>query len=427
MGPITRLRQTADFDAFRCIGAACEDTCCGGWGVTIDRQTYEKYQSCSDPEMGPLLRQFMTIDAAKGTEHDFVRIGLTGNYCPFLAEGLCSVQLKLGESYLSNTCASYPRVIAVIDGTEERVLHLSCPEAARLVLLNHGPIEWSERAVDGKAPTLGALVLDSQRANRAGTPYPYFQEVRELFLQVLQVKDYARWQRLEILGQLAEEFNAILGSREAAGVHADETAAFIERWHAALRTKSFQFGYAKGTHSPIQVEAVLELIVARIDSDFTSHRFLECYRAVMRGLRWGPETTMEEIGSRYAEARARDYAPFIQRHEYLFDNFLNNYCLQMVFPYGHREIEYKMRIEYVEGSVRRQYLLLAVHYAVARGMMIGMTAFHGAEFGLELAVKLLQAYAKAFLHSSSFPEKALRILASHGIERASDAVVLFQE
>src|SRR5271167_3386031 len=117
MRPILKLRQSEDFTAFRCIGSACEDTCCGDWGISIDRKTYEKYQVCGDPEMQPLLQQFVTISPAKGDDEDFGRIALTGNRCPFLSENLCSIQLKLGESYLSNACASYPRAVAVIDGT----------------------------------------------------------------------------------------------------------------------------------------------------------------------------------------------------------------------------------------------------------------------------------------------------------------------
>src|SRR5580698_815809 len=103
-----RLRQSADFETFRCIGAACEDTCCSDWDISIDRKTYDKYQACGDSELQPALHQFVNIDTAKGTDEDFARIALTNKRCPFLEEGLCSIQLKLGESYLSNICASYP-------------------------------------------------------------------------------------------------------------------------------------------------------------------------------------------------------------------------------------------------------------------------------------------------------------------------------
>jgi hypothetical protein len=56
-----------------------------------------------------------------------------------------------------------------------------------------------------------------------------------------------------------------------------------------------------------------------------------------------------------------------------------------------------------------------------------MAAFHGAGFGAGQVVKLVQAYAKAFLHSTAYPEKALQILAGNGITTAEQALVLLQD
>jgi lysine-N-methylase len=57
-----RLRQSGPVETFRCIGAICEDTCCGDWGVAVDRKTYEKYQDCGDSELQPALHQYVTIN-----------------------------------------------------------------------------------------------------------------------------------------------------------------------------------------------------------------------------------------------------------------------------------------------------------------------------------------------------------------------------
>jgi lysine-N-methylase len=430
MSPPINSRQSGHFSAFHCLGADCEDTCCRDWGISVDRISYEKYQGCTDPEMRPLLHQFVTISPSKGNDADFARFTLADNGCVFLAEGLCSIQLKMGESYLSNTCASFPRAVVMVDGVEERSLHLSCPEAARLVLLNQNPYDWGPDG-EGSFADNGVTKLDSQHASREGAPYPFFEEVRELFVDALRPGKYARWQRLAIVGQLSEELNAILQCGDPARGQAGETAEFIARSRETLIAGSFDVRVPQA-RPQIQIETVLELIVSRIGSDFTVHRFLECYREFMQGLRWGPESSMEELDSRYAEARVRNYAPFMKQHEYLLDNFLINYCIRTVFPYGHREIGQRIGIDYIENSVRRQYLLLAVHYAVVRAVLIGMSAFHGAEsgraaFGTEHAIKLVQSYAKAFLHSSSYPVNALRILSNQGIHLASEAVALFQE
>lgn len=30
-------------DKFKCIGIKCEDNCCQGWSIDIDKKTYKKY------------------------------------------------------------------------------------------------------------------------------------------------------------------------------------------------------------------------------------------------------------------------------------------------------------------------------------------------------------------------------------------------
>jgi lysine-N-methylase len=141
--PVKRL-QPHSYHAFRCIGAECEDTCCIGWIVNIDKRTYQIYQACDDAELGSRLHELVTINTAANSDDNYARITLSGPGCPFLSEGLFAIQKKLGEEYLSIMCASYPRVMNVVDGVLERSLDLSCPEAARLVLLDHSPMEFDE-------------------------------------------------------------------------------------------------------------------------------------------------------------------------------------------------------------------------------------------------------------------------------------------
>ncbi|MGA3040937.1 MAG: hypothetical protein ABSF54_09150 [Bryobacteraceae bacterium] len=57
-----KLLQLRHFDAFHCIGADCEDTCCVGWFVHVDKPTYEKYQNYTDPDFGPPLHTLVTIN-----------------------------------------------------------------------------------------------------------------------------------------------------------------------------------------------------------------------------------------------------------------------------------------------------------------------------------------------------------------------------
>jgi len=41
----TRYEMPRYMERFRCIGPACEDTCCAWWGISVDRRAYDRYRS----------------------------------------------------------------------------------------------------------------------------------------------------------------------------------------------------------------------------------------------------------------------------------------------------------------------------------------------------------------------------------------------
>lgn len=43
-----------------------------------------------------------------------------------LEDGLCSIHKELGEEFLCNTCAIYPRSLTQVGGIKEKSLTLSC-------------------------------------------------------------------------------------------------------------------------------------------------------------------------------------------------------------------------------------------------------------------------------------------------------------
>jgi lysine-N-methylase len=121
---------------FHCIGTRCEDNCCRGWDVFIDKATYQRYQSL--PALRPIMdERFVRLnDDASDDRYALIR-DVSSSVCRFLSsDRLCRIQQEYGDAYLSVTCATYPRIPRRIDGLLEQPLSLSCPEAARLVLLN---------------------------------------------------------------------------------------------------------------------------------------------------------------------------------------------------------------------------------------------------------------------------------------------------
>jgi lysine-N-methylase len=386
--------------------------------VNVDRTTYEAYQSCGDPELGSSLQQLVTINIANLSDDNYARITLSGAECPFLSEGLCSIQKKLGEQYLSKMCAAYPRVMSLVDGVLYRSLHLSCPEAARITLLDPNPIQFdSGEHQENESRRLGNLAaLDTSSAKYADKPYQYFREVRDLVIWILQNRNYGLWQRLVILGSLCDQLNE--------GGH-QETPQVLEGYRDAVTRGLFDESLSRLHARPAaQLGIVVELIVGRIGSDYTSPRFLECYKEFMLGVNWTAQSTMEDLGSRYAAAHSQYYAPFMAQHEYMLEHYLVNYVHGSLFPFGPQESTQNLGVPQVVNSISKQYILMAAYYAIIKTVLIGMAGVHRKEFGAEHVIKLVQSCAKTFEHSVAFPARALQILKGHGIENCVSMAML---
>lgn len=406
-----RVLQPRHFDSFRCIGADCEDTCCVGWLVQVDKQSYEKYQDCTDSQLGPSLSTLVTINADSSTDADYAKITLNGITCPFLSEGLCSVQQRLGEEYLPNMCATFPRVMNRVDDVLQRSLDLSCPEAARIVLLDPRPMEFEEREYKEGADRPGALAaLDMSRLQGAAEPYRLFRDLRREVIRVLQDRSRPIWDRLFIVGCVCEKL--------------DRMGA--DGWDGSMVNVS-QDTFAECKKNPTaRLEIVLELVVARIRSDFNPASFLACYREFMNGIQWTSKSTMDEIGARYVEAYSENYVPVMREHKHILEQYLVNYAYRTQFPLGMPESNRRLHNDRVPSCITSQYMLMAAHYAIVETLLIGMAGFHKAAFGPVQIVKLIQSCTKTFEHSIAFPGQAIQVLAEKGMTNPANLCVLIR-
>ena len=118
------------YKEFSCLGGACPDTCCAQWEVVVDDDTAALYASVPG-SLGEQLRAAMTLD------EDGDRIlKFSEGRCPLLdGDLLCGVQKAMGHEALCKTCREFPRLCQDYTRFREHSLSLSCPEAARLILL----------------------------------------------------------------------------------------------------------------------------------------------------------------------------------------------------------------------------------------------------------------------------------------------------
>lgn len=113
---------------FHCIASQCRHTCCAGWEIDIDADTYDCYSNV-EGDFGERLRSGISTD---GVPH--FKLG-EGERCPMLNnENLCDVIINLGEDALCSICAEHPRFYNCFSDRDEVGLGLCCESAASLIL-----------------------------------------------------------------------------------------------------------------------------------------------------------------------------------------------------------------------------------------------------------------------------------------------------
>jgi len=126
---------------FYCIADRCRHSCCIGWEIDIDDLSLTRFRSVTGP-LSKKLRESIE-EAEDGTAH-FILQG-DAERCPFLnKDNLCELILDLGEDSLCDICREHPRFRNFFSIREEVGLGLCCEEAARLLLIQRGPIRLVE-------------------------------------------------------------------------------------------------------------------------------------------------------------------------------------------------------------------------------------------------------------------------------------------
>ena len=80
------------YDDFSCIADSCSFTCCQGWEIIVDIDTYNKWKS-NEMKFGFISKNVKTKKVNKETQY-FIKMG-NKMRCPFLDEkGLCDIVIK---------------------------------------------------------------------------------------------------------------------------------------------------------------------------------------------------------------------------------------------------------------------------------------------------------------------------------------------
>jgi lysine-N-methylase len=412
---------------FRCIGSECEDTCCHGWRVPVDEATYQRYQDLPPSPLQSLIHQSVERLPETGqTTNSFAIIRMNAeNSCPMLSEErLCRIQSEYGAELLSHTCATYPRVTHTGNGAPITALTLSCPEAARLVLLHthllraHAPREHS----------MTPAAQPDHAEDRISSPLepsplsPWTDPIRATVLATAANQRYPIWQRLFLLSVFAKRLDTIVGAI-VSGELDRAPEAFLSDFNVTAARGSLRVAMdALPADELAQMDAVLRLAGLMLHRSNVGPRFVACVNAFTSGIGNGPGATLASLAAHARAAYERHFTPFFHRNPHILENYLVNTILRLNFPFGSAK-----NPEESGRTISQRFAILAAQFALIRGLLIGVAGHHGDSFSADHVVHTVQAASKHFEHHPEFAKQILALLAELKLDSSNGLTILLRE
>ncbi|AFS77328.1 flagellin lysine-N-methylase FliB [Gottschalkia acidurici 9a] len=387
--------------SFSCIGQECEDSCCIGWRVDLDKETYLKYKKVQDKDLKSIFDKMVNRkhNEKNDISHGKIRMKSDGK-CPFLDEqSLCYIHSKLGEDYLSNTCALYPRYLNKVDGKFERSSTVSCPEIARLVLLNLDGIGFEQIEEDADIRIKIHNVFDTEGHLYLNRPQRYFWEIRLFGLSLLQNRDYNLGERLIILGMVYKKLEELSTSNLSKDI-----PDFLTKMNEIIESGSLKKELEKiPTNTQIQMRLAKELTDRKVVQGIMSNRYLECLKETLLGIGYIEGEDLKKVIQKYDENYSKYLASYLEEKEYILENYLVNEYFKELMPFG----SYK--------SIWDSYIFLCVLYSMVKLHLIGMAGYND---GLndDITIKLIQSFSKVVLHNSAYIQGIIKLLKDNGYD-----------
>ena len=185
------------YDEFTCIADACEDTCCAGWQIVIDKESLRKYVKIRGIFRKRMLASVNWFGSTFRQDKD--------KRCAFLNESnLCDLYLAQGEAGFCKTCREYPRHTEEFEGVREITLSLSCPEVARIVMNRMEPVTFISHEEDG----------DEEFEDFDPFLYSVLNDARNEMIRILQDRSLTVAERTVLVLGMAHDMQGRMNRRE---------------------------------------------------------------------------------------------------------------------------------------------------------------------------------------------------------------------
>ena len=403
--------------AFRCSGAGCEDPCCSEWDIPVDRSTYETYQTFSSPELRLLVSQFVFKCAQGAPESLFARIyrGPSGS-CPFLGtDHLCGIHKEYGPQLLSAACSIYPRALNRIAGELEGALSLSCPEAAKKVLLFPDFMQIKGDLFSGDFRTDNSFSLDSSESESGliRKPQRDCRAFRGVLIAMVRDRPRPMGQRLLLIGSLCKQMDAIIEELEG--------ALLLEEYRRIFATGAKSSEPEDTPGQPrLKLEVVFDLTNARVQEG-SGRRFQDNFWMFVETLGTSDACLPRDEVQRFLEAKERYYRPFFEAFPFILENYLVNYIFQHLFPYGRSGSR-----SFVSQSVFEEYVQMTTLFAWIDALLVGVAGHHKEAFAGEHVVQAVQSFTRTIEHYPGVLQSIKEYMKTRGLNTLQGMAIMLK-
>jgi lysine-N-methylase len=394
---------------FNCICSDCEDSCCQtDWGIYIDKQTYEKYNTLQNLELKSRLNEGIIM--LDNDENNYAQFKMRPDgSCPMLdTDGLCLLQKNLGEDYLSKVCLTYPRHFRKINGVLEQTLTLSCPEAARLVLLNPDGIIFESAKISSSLRFNQMNGISTVDMKNDKNIYHYFWDLRIFIIDLLQNRTFPLWERLILIGLFLEQIDQLDKQFKIAQI-----PATIELYKNHTEFNNFQNVFRSlETDFQLQLKLMKTILILLDAHSIKNCRFVECLNEFKNAIDMHSEETTQI--EHYHSAYTNYYQPFMQSHPYILENYLVNYVFKDLVPLTW------------DKYIFDNYAFMIGHYSIIKTLLIGISGYQKNNFNETHIIKLIQSFSQ-ITQNNEFMLKFLQALQTEKYNTMPSIVALIKE
>lgn len=363
---------------FKCISSSCIDTCCAGWDINIDENSYNNYINSSG-EFNHLLEGKFTENK---DEHDSFNCGFMvlkdGSRCPFLnGNMLCDIHGQVGEDNLCITCKNYPRIFNIVDNVYEKSGLPSCIEICNRAFLNKDKMEFVESEEEIEEQNIEIRrIIDSEAFEGTESLLQYFWDIRVISINIIQNRSYSIEERLNILRNFYEQIE---------NMHNKQEFDIIEELLEEMNENDITYDNSKGLEFKESNEFYLSIMDEELVKNIRSVRLKACVEEYKSGI-----LSQNNIMKYLDESPA--YFTQLDKYYYVFENYIVNQIFKNLIPFDKGE------------SLMESVKVLINTYRIIKAYVIGIAIKSKKEISEEVIIRVIQSLSKDIEHNKVFKE-----------------------